>query len=59
MKRFVFETYPGHSLHVFFFVDVANASEVLTAIRSGNLEIAFMSPTLVPPKPIFLIITCY
>ncbi len=50
MKTIALETFPHRTLQLFYFEDVKNVESIMQQLRSGQLEVAFMSPLLVSPK---------
>lgn len=46
MSRFSFETYPGRTLDVFYFTNVANAANIVASLKNGS-QMAFLNPSFV------------
>ena len=42
-----FDLFPSDTLHLFLFTDVENANDVLQRLLKGDVELAFITPTMV------------
>lgn len=55
MKELRFDLYPSDTLQLFLFTSVENANDILQRLLKGEMELAFINPTMVPLDITFLL----